>query len=442
MKRLIICLLILSMLVSMFSCAEAPAVSKTEEAANQTVENAETEEAKETAVTETAEADPVYNEKVSEPLTPERVAQIPIANSSMTTDELRQICVDYVCLSTTFQWLPSKTFTYVTSSVNLDVKFYEGKLYGGIPYVNIASGNLYRVLEMYDPETGIMNIDNFAENSDKKIYFGTACSGTACWGWGRVVNSADLRWTSNMNQKHGFIPVGPYTYDASIAVYGENGAEDCKPICRRNGQQTMFESYALLQKADCIVNQGHVRMIKGVHVVRNADGTINGDESYAIQCEQGLYTTDASHDRVAADGTVYKIQGQDHMETPFSALFESGYLPHTFAEFLGTDPVEPGIVHIDHSGPTISASDVKDGILSANYNISDVFTVVKNEQGEEVYRYAYRCEQHFDRAAGLSKAISAGALQTFSRQGNHTVDILVQLSNGELITAYSGALVA
>ena len=436
MKRLIVFLLILSMLISLFSCAEAPAVSETL-AVTQTAETV-TEE----AVTETEEADPVYNEKVSDPLTPERLAQIPIAHDGMTTDQLRQICVDYVCLSTTFQWLPSKTFSYITSSVDLEVKFYEGKLYGGIPYVNLASGNLYRVLEMYNTETGVMNVDNFAEDSDKKIYFGTACSGTACWGWGRVVNSATMKWTSNMNQKNGFIPVGPYTYDPSIEIYGNDGAEDCKPICKRNGQKVMFESYALLQKADCVVNQGHVRMVKEAPtVVRNPDGTINGDESYLIQCEQGLYTTNDSHNRTAADGTVYKIQGSDYYKSSFSELFSSGYLPHTFAEFLGTDPVEPGIVTIDHSGPTAKVSDFKDGKLSANYPISDVFTVIKNEQGEQVYRYAYRCEYHFTRVISLSKAVSAGALQTFSTKGNHTVDILVQLSNGELITAYSGALV-
>jgi len=439
MKRTIVFVLILSMLVSTISCAEAPAGSETEELIAQTVENAETEEAKKTAV-ETAE-DPVYNEKVSDLLTPERLAQIPIANSSMTTDELRQICVDYVCLSTTFQWIPSKTFSYITSSVDLEVKFYEGKLYGGIPYVNLASGNLYRALEMYDTETGVMNIDNFAENSKKKIYFGTACSGTACWGWARVVNSAVMKWTSNMTQKNGFVPVGPYTYDASIDVYGKKGAEDCKPICRRNGQQTMFESYALLQKADCIVNQGHVRMIKEVHVVRNADGTINGDESYVIQCEQGLYNTSQKHDRVSADGTAYKIQGNDNLKTSFSALYSASYLPHTFKEFLGTDPVEPGKVAMAHNGPTATVNELQKGNLKANYPISDIFTVVKNEQGEEVYRNAYRFEHHFNRSVALSVALPLNALRSFAEKGNHTVEVLVQISTGELLTAYSGALV-
>ena len=436
MKRLIVFLLILSMLISLFSCAEAPAVSETL-AVTQTAETV-TEE----AVTETEEADPVYNEKVSDPLTPERLAQIPIARDGMTTDQLRQICVDYVCLSTTFQWLPSKTFSYITSSVDLEVKFYEGKLYGGIPYVNLASGNLYRMMELYNTETGVLNIDNFADDNKNKIYFGTACSGTACWGWARVVNSAVMKWTSNMNQKHGFIPVGPYTYDASIEVYGKNGAEDCKPICKRNGMQTMYESYAALQKADCIVNQGHVRMIKEVHVERYPNGTIIGDKSYVIQCEQGLYTSSDIHDRTAADGTVYKIQGNDNLKTYFAVLYSSGYLPHTFAEFLGTNPVEPGKVTMEHSGPTATVNDLQRGNIKANYPISDIFTVLKNEQGEEVFRYAFRFERHYNRSTSLAQAVPINAVRSFVEKGNHTVEILVQLSTGELITAYSGALVA
>ncbi|MBR7165213.1 MAG: hypothetical protein IKD18_02940 [Clostridia bacterium] len=440
MKRLIAFLLILSVLVSMFSCAEAPAESKTEEVATKTVENVEAEET--FTEPETEGFGPVYHEKVSEPLTPERVAQIPIANSSMTTDQLRQICVDYVCLSTTFQWIPSKAFSYITSSVDTEVIFNEGKLYGGIPYVNIASGNLYRALEMYDPETGIMNVDNFAEDNPNKIYFGTACSGTASWGWARVVNSANLKWTTGMNAANGFIPVGPYKYDHSIELFGVNGATDCKPICKKNGMDTMYESYALLQKADCIVNNGHVRMIKEVHVERYPNGKIIGDKSYVIQCEQGLYTTDASHDRVSADGTVYKIQGNDNLKSYFIQLYSGGYLPHTFAEFLGTDPVEPGTVTIDHSGPTATVADLQRGKLVSNYPISDVFTVVKDEQGKEVYRYVYRFQYHYKKSENMGAMVPGNALRTFCNDGKHTIEIRAQISTGELITVYSGTLVA
>ncbi|MBR7165211.1 MAG: hypothetical protein IKD18_02930 [Clostridia bacterium] len=436
MKKILALLLTLITLVSLAACAEETAPTKTEEPV--TVEESEKEE-KET------KEERKYD-RVDTPLTPERVAAIPIAREGMSADELRQICIDYVRLSVTFQWVPNRTFDYeARQNGGTPVHFDEGKLHGGMPYINTASGNLYRMLEFCDPETGIMDVEYLEKNT--KI-FGTACSGTTGWGWARVVNSAVCGWTSSLNAAHGLVPVGPYTYDLSIVTYGADGNEDAKDIARRNGEQVMYESYALSQKADCFVNNGHVRMNgKDPVVVRNEDGTINGKKSYIVQVEQGLFTTGTYHKRVSADGVRYDIQGNEGVNADgtdfyytFEDLYEKGYLPHTFKEFLGTDPIEPAQANIGYTEGTITGEQLRKCIFKSNYVVSDIFTTVRDPEGKQLARYTYRHTNHFHFEVSLKKAIPETLVKMFSAGGQNTVEITAQLGNGEIVTAYTGTL--
>ncbi|MBR3837798.1 MAG: hypothetical protein IKJ74_06605 [Clostridia bacterium] len=437
MKKILALLLALATLVSLVACGEASPPTKAEEPV--TVEENKTEEKNET--------EELVYDKVDDPLTPQDVAAIPIAREGMSIDQLRQICVDYVRLSVTFQWVPNQTFDYeARQNGGTPVHFDEGKLHGGIPYINTASGNLYRMLEFCDSETGILNVEYLEKNT--KI-FGTACSGTTGWGWARVINSAVCGWTSDLNASHGLIPIGPYTYDHSIKSYGAGGCEDAKDIARRNGEQVMYESYALSQKADCFVNNGHVRMNgKDPVVVRNEDGTINGKKSYVVQVEQGLFTTGTYHKRVSASGIKYDIQGNEGVDADgsdyyytFADLYETGYLPHTFKEFLGTDPIEPAEASIGYTEKTVTGAQLRECTFSANYVISDIFTTLYDPQGNQLVRYVYRHTNHFTREIPLSKAVPELLLKNYTADGQNTIEIKTQLSNGEIVTAYTGTLI-
>lgn len=435
MKQLLLTLLTVSLLLSFLACeneqkknlATTPLSPSKTEAMTETVPSTETEPIDEKI------------ERVEESLL-DRFAKIPVANSSMTLDELRQICVDYVCLSVSFQWIPGQSYEYLTGSMDKEMVFTEGKLYGGIPYINKASGNLYRILEYYDKDTGVLDLSYF---SNDNMVFGTACSGTTGWGWARVINSAKCGWTSGLNVKNGLIRVGPYVYDDRIDIYNKNEYDnkDCKDIAHENGEQVMYESYALMRKADCLVNNGHVRMVKEIPVVvRNEDGTVNGEKSYVIQCEQGLFNSSAIHDRVTASGRKFKIQGNDALQTSFAQLYDNGYIPHTFKEFLGTDPVEAGTATIGLNAPEASLADLQKCTVKTNYVLSDVFTVICDENGNEVFRFAKRMPYHFQKSITLIKALPSNAVAKY-QDGNHTVKILCQLGNGELLCAYEGKLI-
>ena len=217
MKRLLMLITACAMILSLLSCTAQEQPKETLSATETAIETVTaTEPISETKEKETVEAVEKL-ERVEENLL-DRFVNLPIANSSMTTDELRQICVDYVCLSVSFQWIPGQTYEYITGSMNKTMKFEEGQLYGGIPYINKASGNLYRILEYYDKETGVLDLSYF---SNDNMVFGTACSGTTGWGWARVINSAKCGWTSGLNVKNGLLRVGPYVYDDRIDIFNK-----------------------------------------------------------------------------------------------------------------------------------------------------------------------------------------------------------------------------
>lgn len=386
----------------------------------------------------------IIYEKADDPLTPEKMASIPIAKNNMTTDKLRQICVDYLKLSVSCQWVADDTF-YLLKKDNPEFNFTEGKLYGGIPYIHKASGNLYRFMEYYDSKTAVLDSTGLRANPE---LFSTACSGTTGWAWSRVVNSAEIEWTHSINAAHGLIPVGPYKYDFDIEEFWEldkNGKKvyNCNTmdVCRENTTQVMYESYALSHLADCYSRNGHVAMAMSEPVVvRDKDGKINDAESYIMIGEQGQYTKADYHVRITSDGTEYRIRGNDGRKFSFATLFKQGFIVHTFKEFLGEDSVEKGKVTIEHKGKTAKITDLNQGDIKSNYPISDIFTTVINSNGEEVYKYVYRAEDYFTRSVSANKCLPIKELHQF-QNGDHKIKITSQISNGEIITVYEGRLV-
>jgi len=275
-------------------------------------------------------AENIVYEVPDDPLSAEKMNSLPIANNSMSENQLRQLCVDYLKLSVSCQWVSDGTY-YLTEKKNPEQYFTEGKLYGGIPYVHKASGNLYRFMEYYDSKTGIFNSEGLRKNPE---LFSTACSGTVAWAWTRVINSAEITWTHSINAAHGLVPVGPYKYDFDIEqfwVNDENGEKiyrcNTTKVCKKNTTQVMYESYALSHLADCYTRNGHVAMaVSEPVVVRDKDGKIDGAKSYIMLGEQGQYTKADYHVRVTADGTKYRIRGNDGRKFSFATLFKEGWI--------------------------------------------------------------------------------------------------------------------
>ena len=344
-----------------------------------------------------------------------QLAAIPIANASMTEDQLRQICLDYIRLETEFPFKFENDFDYVIQSQKRPRKLLGGKIYGGMPYVSRGAGNLYRIAEIYDPATGVLaaNSDIF----DNIRLFGNACSGSASMAWARVVTSAYLGYTMFMTEANGFLPVGPYRYSKENVTQfiRTEGGYNCKTICQENGEQTMFESYAMMKPADGLVCNGHVRMNSAVPtVVRNADGTIDPDASYTFVREQVCYVSHRNHLRIAPDGSHYTAQGRVEYHNTFRQLLTEGYIPFTFAEFKDPSLVQPARIRL------AVEPELKERVITSNYAISDVFAELDGK------RYVYRNMEFFRKEVKLGDIFPEEALTKDTR-------IFCQLYNGQLL---------
>ena len=227
---------------------------------------------------------------VTTPLTWETIDAIPVATGDMTEAQLRQIVLDFFRLQLSFQWTPRESFSYTITTYQEPREFQAGTLYAGLPYQGSSrSGNIYLTMEYYDPETGILE-NSGIDGQELSHILGNHCTSSPYWAWSRVVNSVSRYANTCMTQHYGFLPVGDYTY--STMQWSET--ERTKTVCQDNGAQVMFESYALTQPADGLFmfyslgGNSHCRMVSGSPVVvRNADGTINPDESYLMYMDQG-----------------------------------------------------------------------------------------------------------------------------------------------------------
>ena len=371
---------------------------------------------------------------VAEPLTWEKINAIPIANDSMTEEQLRQICIDTFRLQLTFGWTPNVTIDY--NSGMSDKTFYAGKVYGGPPYQSGRFGNIYKWMYFYDEENGMLDLSG---GQDTLAKICNQCTGGAITGWGRVVNTMNFPDTGRMTRVTGCIPVGTYAYDENVVNYS---VRDTYQICNDNGAVTMWESYAALKPADGIVNfrpsGGHVRMVSSVNVVRNSKGEIDGLNSTLTYLDQwAIY-----HDDIQSNGIPYEVEGGVDVVMTFMDVLNNGYLPFTFAELIKQDPVEKAEASLSVSGDSVKTGDLSRATIKSNYIISDITVSVTDASGKEVYHNDEILFATLMPYSGIMTAAAPKAELDKYADGNHTVTVSTRVSTGEKIVAYTGTLVS
>lgn len=462
------------------------------------------------------------------------VNDLPTATDDMTYQERRQLILDTFELQLRFQWVPNMDVTdwQTTNYKKGTIKnLLTTEIYGGIPYQSKGNGNLYRWLEYYDENTGVFDIERaFAENGGygegaaifdeekdangnitykKYRSFATLfnqCSVGAFGGWGRVINSASFGYTNAMNVYNGFIPVGCYaygyehqdkTYDMTQIDYfgvktdnnptGYDIPDIISGLLQERGRNGLYDCYAMMKPADCLVNTGHVIMVKSVDIVRWKDGSINPNESKVVVLEQW----EAWGQQTKKSGQAYKVQGGINTGYSFATLQEKNYIPFTFAELL--DPadqqdkkhldfydtfkdklvsvkncyaalpykaedtgagIEPAVIYstLDKSEGTLSFAEFKGMSVAANYGVSDVFVIVRDKDGNQLLKNIHRTEHPKDREVSMLDNKSTweqgegGKLLDLTdgvkalAGGENTIEISVQLTNGDQFCAFHGAL--
>ncbi len=379
--------------------------------------------------------EPKVKTNVAEPLTWDKLDTIPLADNSMTEAQLRQICTDYMRLMLTFAWTPSKQTTYYNGST--DKTFYAGTVYGGLPYTPATNGNLYTLMEYYDPENGTLDLSNGITTIQQ---ISNQCSSSTFWAWSRVCNTFAYKGgTSGALVCNGYLRVGPYNYDDNLS--GFSSTTSTNQICLDNGPKIMFESYAQTKPADGLIQnngKGHARMIAAEpHVVRNADGTIDGAASTITYLDQIRNWSQATQ----RNGVPYEIEGGVDVVISFFDLYNSGYIPFTMAELNKIDPVEKSETVMSYNGDSITVEQLSTAKITSNYPVSDVTTIIKDAKGNQVYRKMMPAHlQGIKKEADVSLAVNSDDLLPYTN-GKYTIEVSARISTGEKPVVYTGTLV-
>lgn len=406
---------------------------------------------------------------IHENLTWDKINSYPIKTQDMTVEEMRQLCVDFMEFNKTFLWTPDTSVDFIKNSSGTPDSMSQGVVYGGLPYVGVASGNPYRMMDYINPETGLVDMKkaipalengNSLTMADMK-YFGNQCSICVYWAWGRVMNSTYYRWTSSAVPKNGFIVLGDIAI-GDISEWNKTyGTDEC---LAENGEQVAFGGYAKLQKADGMVyytTAGHLIMAyTDPVVVYNEDGTINGDESYIYIIDQAQKW----EERTNASGDTYLMKQGVNTKKTFQQLFDSHYIPFTFAEFMGTDPIEQTKVSLVKDSTTyitgtiseadrlfqatttkskLTWTDLMACNITSNYGVIDAYIIIKDNFGNEMYKHAVRTATAGNMNLALEEEgamVTTWETKALTSGKTYNAEIVVQLATGERPTVWSGQL--
>ena len=404
---------------------------------------------------------------IGEKLTWDALNAFPVKRSDMTVEEMRELCVSFFTYTKTALWTPDESVAYIRNSGGANDSMSQGTIYGGLPYVGTSNSSIYRLMDYIDEDTGIVDMKKAIPalgTKDHLKYFGNQCAVGAYWGWGRVMNSAYYVRTAAIVPNNGYVFLGDVEFDQTIAAW--SAAYNTKMTCQNNGEQVMYAAYALLQKADGMVyytTAGHVVMaVTDAHVEYLSDGTIDGDASYVYITHQAQSWKSGENE--AGDSYSYKSCVSD--KKTFASLYGSNYLPFTYQEFLGTDPIEvteasligsddtvyaagevdetTGAFTGTQSADTLTWTELFSSTVTANYGIADIYIIVTDNAGKEIYRHAVRATAAGKKSVALAET---GDMVTTWEQGvlfpgrTYNMRIEVQLSTGERPTVYEGTLV-
>ena len=302
----------------------------------------------------------------------------------------------------TVLWTPAEVVVYhmANKSEGLEVAntkdakhvitFVPGNIYQGIPYTHGGgSGYSWLSYATAQDENGVYTLSGMTtevlSGSGGTSQFNVSRLGNDCadqlfWAWGKVSSSISFRGTSTMTEGNGCLKVGSYVASGNFSK--ENNTE---AIVEKNGKETMFASYTLLQKGDAMVNYtpggaGHTVMIVDCHTEYLPDGTVDGENSYVTVLEQTganeINQTKVFNETIGKD--VYLCELLD-AQWSFEQIFARGYLPITCKELI--DPAPRAEVQLTDVTNEPTMDNMFSGKISCNYRISNITVRIMDGSG-------------------------------------------------------------
>lgn len=356
---------------------EPSSSEKEENASEDTTEKSETPSETEKKPEET----PKTEEKTS-PKTPGVQTQIyskvitQTAALKKPADTARQTAIDYMTkMATGVKWTPVRQIHTKNSVV--DLYYYPGTYYLGLPYINTNDENSDSSFEKflnYLTFDSSSNAYKYPDAYDFASTHGNDCSSAVFLSWKNV--DPDVKAINT----HSVFPIETVGNPNKVYLVGSlktNNLKATKEIIALNKAQEVFECYAAAKAGDGIITHdasGHMRMIvKNPTVVRNKDNTIDSSKSYVITTEQ---TNQFDSQRKDIKTTWWV----EHKYT-FDKLKSTGYLPVTckgLDKTLETPKLQMTGANTNMTSGTLT------GKIECNYSLNKITLEIKDKSNGNI----------------------------------------------------------
>ncbi len=288
----------------------------------------------------------------------------------------RQAVVDYMHAMARIEWTPAQDLYYTGCSCGHSSTFYAGTTYYGLPYTHkcgsvermasYLSGGVLTLPEGYAYDEGFNGFD---------YLIGNDCADAVYWAWAQISDDISFTFSYNMLYDPAVKPVGGYSFVKKFAKPQTNGTSIADTFNALNdsvGAQGVYEIYAQIRMGDGVLKNGHAMLAVGdAVVVRNADGTINPQQSYVTITDQ------ANRALTAENG--YSSWGYQKAWT-FKELYEKKHIPVTIDAF--TEGTAQGVASLVKSGTT--ADGLPLGTVTSNYRINYVTVEIYDADSQQV----------------------------------------------------------
>lgn len=319
-----------------------------------------------------------------------------------------------------------------------------GRLYQGVPYsfAGCADAAFWDFAGEAD-EQGVLPVSGlnwklFSGSGASTARIGNDCASAVMQAWSRVGSSFEFTNTKYMTRDLGYLPVGEYASESGELT-------STTRLCRENGEQTMFEAYACLRKADALVcrepGAGHALMVVSVEIVRREDGSIDSDASFAVTLEQSrmplMYGEKYFHPELQED--VYITFSLDRRYS-FREIIKEGYLPVTCRELV--DPAPAAVPAVWDSLEEHDGAAVLNGVIHSNWPIDCVTVSIAGADGAVVqqgtvyaargpHRYALNLRQF---VVDAPKRMRGRVVPEELPAGSYRCTVTCRLSSGQMCT--------
>lgn len=357
----------------------------------------------------------------------------------------RDIVEQYMRNAMTILWRSTENLEWSEGGKTFRVE--EGKLYRGIPYT-YASSTTEAFLDyaVGEPdENGIYTISGVQiseMDEGKRLHrLGMDCSSAVLQAWTLVSDTCISRRSNTMFQKYGVIPVGDIKIDVDTDVINLTGA-----IIQANGIDAMYQAYAQLQKGDAIVRvsggSNHTRMVVGVDVVYNEDGSINTTKSVVTCLESTSKVFGSSFESEELGETVYDFCGIDTKYT-FSMLLHDNYIPVTCQELVDASLEAAPEPVVTDSETEYTKDSLVVGTLTTNKHMNAITMTITDANGEVVQQAKV---YHPDRGDRRTFDMQIFITETTPNQwgkiepealtaGDYHCTVVIRMANNQEVTA-------